>query len=214
MPQEPKLPSDKDFLDIINVSDQLSVAIRGHQLLEMILNIAINESLSIPHALEVRKLSFILKIDLGIALGLIPHGMRGGFAKINEFRNRFAHDPAAKITEKESKDFYNSLPSSGLFPPGESYEELGDPLEAFRNCCAVLFFSLERIVQHIRDQKLYEVALNEVATEILQRGGTIAAKERGKYRGTTQKKIEEKYHRLKKELLGEDTEEPDIENKY
>ena len=71
-------PSEVELLDALKEADLLVTAVRGHQFLEALMNLAISEALVNPHAVEVERLAYPLKVDLAVALSMIPEECRTG----------------------------------------------------------------------------------------------------------------------------------------
>ncbi|HEY3128874.1 MAG TPA: hypothetical protein VGL91_05410, partial [Acidobacteriota bacterium] len=98
------VPTDQELCEIVNVNDAMAVVIRGHQAMQAILDSAIAAALPGPHAIELHRLSFSLKVDLAIGLQLAHQDLRLPLLAFNRLRNSFAHDPAAALTEKETAE--------------------------------------------------------------------------------------------------------------
>ena len=163
------IPSEQEFLEIINASDALSIIVRGHQVIEAVLNLAISEVLPEPHALEVSRLNFALKVDLAAALAIIPKDSRGAYLRINKIRNNFAHQLTALFGKDESRELYNVLSPHLRKVFGKEYDKFDDELDVVRHCIAVLYISLRTAVSHIRDGKAEAQILHEMVVETLGR---------------------------------------------
>jgi hypothetical protein len=81
-------PLSREQLEIaLGSDDALTVVLKGHLAIEALLDLAISEVLRQPHRLEVQRLGFALKVDLAVALGIVPDEVRGPLVKINTLRN-------------------------------------------------------------------------------------------------------------------------------
>jgi hypothetical protein len=160
-------PSEEELLAVLNHSEPIVVALRGHQFVETVLNAAIAEALPEPHALEVSRIGCALKIDLGVALGLISPDGRAGYQKVNTVRNRFAHDARTKWGEAEAADLYDSLSSSMRQALGER-SDLGTPIQVLGRCVGILYTWLEASVTAQRDQKVRERELGRMVEDKLR----------------------------------------------
>ena len=78
-----------------------------HQYLDRMLSSVINERLIESHFLDVGRIPFALRVELAVALGIVELQDRAAFLQFNTIRNRFAHNPAASLTEQDFRDFYN-----------------------------------------------------------------------------------------------------------
>lgn len=105
--------------------DALGLILKGHHAVENMLNASLIEALHESDALELSRISFLLKTDLLIALGLISRTQRPLFNRLNNYRNKFAHNPHYTIEEAYSDETSRQLQSlapltSELIPdPGD-----------------------------------------------------------------------------------------------
>ena len=79
----------------------LTMVIRGHFIVEQLLNRAI-EKYSRAQSNELERLPFALKTELAMALGILPKESHPLFKAFNSLRNRFAHNPFAAFTTKDA----------------------------------------------------------------------------------------------------------------
>lgn len=96
------------FEVVVTSEDDMTALLKGHQYLEASLDIALTEFLPAPHTIELRRLSFGLKVDLLCALHRLNEKDAPAFHFVNALRNRFAHRHDASITDKDAAD-YRSL---------------------------------------------------------------------------------------------------------
>ncbi len=161
--------SSEEFLAIANSTDLLNLVIRGHQAIESVLNAVIAESLQTPHALEIERLSFVLKVDLGVAMGIITPDSRPSLLKLNGVRNRFAHRSNASLDQKVAADLYTTLSASQRFAAGKDIGPTSDPFEVLRHVMAVLFVEAENTLDKLRDGKLEIQIWHEMAQDVLKK---------------------------------------------
>lgn len=62
------------FLSHVNSGDELTMIVRSHQDLDELLAKTISEALVESHFLDVERIPFSLKVELGVALGKIEEG--------------------------------------------------------------------------------------------------------------------------------------------
>ena len=105
-----RLPSDRQFLPAINERDLFKRIIRTHQLIEKALVRGIVKRLVEPGALEMSTIPFPLKVNLAIALGMLPPVYGPPLLKVNAMRNAFAHNPATRVTPEKAMDLWNCVP--------------------------------------------------------------------------------------------------------
>lgn len=83
-------------------SAELSSILRGHLLIERILETLIANSLKRPdRILEKHRLTFELKVDLASALGALPDSHLGAAKALNGIRNAYAHNESHQLTLNE-----------------------------------------------------------------------------------------------------------------
>jgi hypothetical protein len=51
-----------------------------------------------------------VKVDLAIALGQLKADLRGSLSRVNSIQNKYAHEPATRLTTKVTADLWNALP--------------------------------------------------------------------------------------------------------
>jgi hypothetical protein len=107
--------------------DELNVIVRGHLYLEHVLIAFLTEALRYPEAVKFRRIPYPLKVDLCAALGAVPKEIVAPLIKVNELRNRVAHNLNYQFTEQDKRDLYNCYPKYGqelvleAGEPGRSY---------------------------------------------------------------------------------------------
>lgn len=104
------LPSARQFFPAVNDKDAMKKTIRVHALIERVLIRHIQKALPHPEAIDLKPLSFLVKVDLAIAFGQLRADVRGSMAAVNSIRNRYAHAPATRLTAKMTTDLWNTLP--------------------------------------------------------------------------------------------------------
>ena len=134
------------FLADTFVEDKLAAVIRAHIYIESTLNLIIEEYLVEPSALDLDRLNFSTKVDLLLALGALHHGLKQPLQMVNRFRNRFAHNINAQLTELDARQFFNSFPK----PSRDSIQEGHELL----NSLAYLYGALYAQLKTIRSAKL------------------------------------------------------------
>ena len=148
------LPTDEEILSVVNSDDLFIVAVKGHQFIDDILGGIISQFLYDSHALELKRLSVLLKVDLCIALGQFPKEIRSRFEKLNGIRNKFAHNRKATLESSKAKELFEMLPKRvqeyGLRRSGNSI----DSLAMLQVAIAATIISLHKTLIAIRERKL------------------------------------------------------------
>ncbi len=84
-------------------------SIRGHQYIDSMLRIMLQEALPRIPAKVLSDMPMTIKVEIAIGLGLLPDSDRPAYAFLNKLRNRFAHNAEAKVTKKDMLDFSSCL---------------------------------------------------------------------------------------------------------
>lgn len=203
MADKPRLPNDDEFLRVVQASDELTLVIRCHQMIESFLNVAISEALPVPHILEVRKLPFALKIDLGVALGIVKGESRTTFIGVNNLRNNFAHSAEAQISKKRARDLFNGL---SKFMRGalrnQPFEAFSAPRDFVGLVYTVLYGELKSAYRGLRERMAWDTMMSEYVHEILER--TKYARQDEAFERQYQTDLQERFERTKKRLRIDD----------
>lgn len=165
----PLPPSEVELLGAIKGEDILAAAVRGHQFLETLLRLAISEALPMPHVMEVERLAFPLKVDLAIALGMIPRECRPGYLKINSIRNRVAHDQDAQFARRDALEAYDALSTRMREALGRSSDLEASPLSILKRCIQMLFVVLQESISSARDRGVEHQVVADLAEETHRR---------------------------------------------
>jgi hypothetical protein len=97
------------LLTVIAHDDPLGVVVRGHLYLESLLLQTIQEKLADPGAIDLTRMNFVTKLDLAVAMKLVPVEDRRGYAKLNALRNQLSHNFDAAIEERDETALRHSL---------------------------------------------------------------------------------------------------------
>jgi hypothetical protein len=165
MAEDHDFPTNSEVYEFINSDDLFVLSIKGHQAIETALNFTISEGFVQPHVLEVKKINFMLKVDLAVAMGILDSNLRPIFEKINSIRNRFAHQRKSTVEEKEGKDLFNLLPAE--FRKVVGITKFENSKNVLSYTIAGLFMSVKVSVARQRDEKAYEEVLHEMVVETI-----------------------------------------------
>ena len=172
--------------------------VRSYQDLDLLLAELINETLVQSHFLDVERISFPLRVELGVALGKIGIEMRSPLLKFNAIRNEFTHDSGTKLTEKHVRDFYNVFDDPKIRNVvHRPYESFPDPISLIRELISILFVFLRSNVERMREEKLWNLALHEEIVELLG-DSPVRYKDDPAYL-ESDASIKKRFERLKKE---------------
>ena len=93
---------------------QLYIFIVGHIAIESVIIQLIEIKLSKPEKLDVSRLNFPRKVELGIALGVVDDKLSDLLKKINSKRNKYAHRIEYKMSFDEAYDLIILASQSGI----------------------------------------------------------------------------------------------------
>lgn len=84
---------------------ELSPTLKGHLIIEKILETLISNNLADPKALFQHRLSFDLKLAVAKAMGLLPEKHFAAFKALDRVRNKYAHQGDYQLTLDELTAF-------------------------------------------------------------------------------------------------------------
>lgn len=158
---------EEHMLDAVsNEENTLIVIIKCHYSIDKILEVALNEVLPQADAIELKRISLLLKVDFLTALGGLNPQTRKLFEIANSIRNKFAHDPFAQITESDTKKTHQALVNhSPPLVPKEFTKEESPPV-ILRTLFSVCFLQAAVAYENSCKKKIeYEVS-TEMAREL------------------------------------------------
>lgn len=97
---------DKDMRS----GDIITIVLKAHLYLEHVLIQTLSDAFSNPEAIELRRMNFPAKLELCIALGLLPELWSKPVRTINEMRNTVAHRLEFQFDDSERLKLFNLLP--------------------------------------------------------------------------------------------------------
>lgn len=160
-PLEP--PTWETFREIVNSGDPIRLTIDGHKAIDAALTALMAESLPDPDLPELSRLKFTTRLDLVIALGLLPRESRPGWLEFNRLRNRMAHEIGAEVDEAASRRVFAALGARHREMLGNTaFENWGDPVSPLMRCLAVLYAEATNRLTALRDDRTRELALHEM----------------------------------------------------
>ena len=181
-----RIPTLEQLLSTVNSDDFLNQIIKGHSSIEAVLNLAINESLVMPHKVELTRLSFRLKIDLAMGMGLINPETLTSYLEFNKLRNDFAHSPDTDFNHSRAKKLLLSLSAQQKQIIGTELDPT-EPHELLANIVVVLYVRLENTVKHLRDLKSYDNAYHELVQDIFAKRGKLSPQQEVERKKISQK---------------------------
>jgi len=94
--------------EVLRHDDDLVAVVRGHLYIEIQANLLIESLLPFPKEIENSRLGWPQRVELSLALGLkAQYG--APLKKLGSIRNKFAHQPDARLSEKDVRELYKCL---------------------------------------------------------------------------------------------------------
>jgi hypothetical protein len=149
---------EKALAEELKQGDMVTMVIRGHLHLEHVLIQTLLDVFLVPAAIELRRINFPAKIDLCIALGLIPGFWRNAVIRMNDMRNRVAHRLKFEFSEQEKAELVGMIPEflrSIMLDDAHIAENELEKLDWWR------IFYVATLWLDIARQKAKEVRINE-----------------------------------------------------
>lgn len=96
----------------VKLSDRWQAAIQAHLYLDHILTQMLLEALVSPEAINLKRMSFVQKLDLVEAMGLLSTELIAPVRVLNGMRNNIAHELDGEILDRHVLDLANAMPKS------------------------------------------------------------------------------------------------------
>ncbi len=135
----------------------LALVIRGHIYLEHVLIQTVTEEMVRPDEVEMRRLSFPAKLDLGVAMGLIDPNWRPALNRVNEMRNKMAHRLEYSFDDREKVELWRMLPKYAqdvCFDENNSWTEADVTALPWVKIISAVVVMLEVSRQSIKQQRI------------------------------------------------------------
>ncbi|WP_257139109.1 hypothetical protein [Bacillus pseudomycoides] len=105
-----KLRKDADeFMKATNEEDELQIVLRGHIYIEHEIERLLRNHLVEPDAILSNRFTFMSKLNLAVALGLISMDKKIPYKILNDLRNDYAHELNYKMTGKALRGLVQSM---------------------------------------------------------------------------------------------------------
>lgn len=174
----PSVPSDKEMLEILNSESVLELVVKGHQAIDDRLTALLIEALPHPHAVELARLSFMLKADLAIALQAYDPASRPLLVFLNRIRNSFAHRRQASFRVQDGRDLFNAMPTKHREILQLDSSASADPKGLLAHAFASIQIELAVATDRVVHAKIEAEVAHEMAIETLGPKRTRAMKDR------------------------------------
>ncbi|MDF0542680.1 hypothetical protein PX699_10030 [Sphingobium sp. H39-3-25] len=99
-----------DFIEKVQSGDRWQQLIQAHLYFEHVVAQLLKEALAKPEAISMSRMGFSQRLDLVVAMALLPDELVIPVRKISGLRNKIAHDLAFEIADKDVQDLENCTP--------------------------------------------------------------------------------------------------------
>jgi hypothetical protein len=172
----------EEFHELLNSErDPFRLAIRGHAAIDAKIDEILEDAFVERMPDFLRGPSFHRKMEMVVALGLVPPSFRDPIARLTKLRNDFSHGKLVELDERRAKDLLDGL--AALLPKIE-IEALpaGDPRGALMLTIGIVWFGLvtceKEARKHREDVKTALVRAKFGGSELAYMLGEAARRER------------------------------------
>ena len=181
--------------DVVFSGDTVVTVIKAHLYLEHVIAQTLAEAFKVPDVVDFRRMSFLAKLDLCVALAVYPKPWREIVSRVNEMRNRVAHKLDAQVTEHAKRELWELLPEIAKQSLRSKYETDTDPLRPMPlarifHCIIVwtdifrqgakrqriemkyAYMNADRVMHLLDDEEVVEAEASKKALELIYAPGT------------------------------------------
>jgi|GEM_PF-4335771 len=193
-------PTNEQFIEITCTTDFAALSIKGHIAIDSALSDVILQTLPEPHVIEVERISFLLKVDLAIALRSMRQDSRPLFQKLNTIRNQFAHRANAQLDETMARELKNCISEhqGNILRLSDDSDLWKTPRQILELCTAAAFYDVIHSLNILKFHKLEMEALREETEILLQEIGPIDHPAKGLFSERVKNRFAEKSKSLSK----------------
>ena len=163
------IPTLQHIAEELAEANAFTASIRGFAVVESLLDLILREALPIGDSFDSERVTAALKIDLVVALGIIPTDDAPALRRLARIRNSFAHDFDATFDDAAQRDLENVLSLRVRTSVAECGLALGSPAAALRWITLACIAHLLGLVQRRREAQLESEAWQEVLHETAER---------------------------------------------
>lgn len=100
----------EDFTKKIRSGDRWQQLIQAHLYFEHVVSQILADALAKPEAIALSRMGFSQRVDLIVAMALLPDELVTPVRKISGLRNKIAHDLTFEISDNDIRDLENCTP--------------------------------------------------------------------------------------------------------
>jgi predicted nucleotidyltransferase len=102
----------------------LRTILMGHLVIENLLVEAIETQLDFPKEFDPYKIDYPEKVDLCVGLGILPSAKKQVYLKVNNIRNKFAHELNYEFTFDDALQYVDEMKNAGFVFLDKEIEDL------------------------------------------------------------------------------------------
>lgn len=157
---------EKDFKALVEgETDLLNLVVKLHFAIDKILDKALFEALPMANAMELKRVSFLLKFDFLSALSVLSSDVRKIFDCCNSIRNTFAHNPYATFQDKDVDKAKSILLSHQRPLVPKSFGTEKDGVKVLKTLFTVCFLQVVVSYEKLCRQKVLNLITSEMTLE-------------------------------------------------
>lgn len=99
-----------DFTERVRSGDRWQQLIQAHLYFEHVVAQVLTEALAKPEAISLSRMGFSQRLDLVVAMALLPDELVRPVRKISGLRNKIAHDLTFAVSDNDVRDLENCTP--------------------------------------------------------------------------------------------------------
>ena len=159
-----KTNSEEDFE--LRGDEQMVLVIRAHLIAERTVYKILTEALVLPNAIDLDRLTLLVKVRLAVAMGLVPEMAIPCLTVLNSIRNKFAHNADYRFSDKDKGELLSAMPAHAAQVALEESEDVvytreSIPIERVLKVLVALVEAFRRRARNARADR-------EAAAKLLQ----------------------------------------------
>jgi hypothetical protein len=161
---------DEEFqLEMKKARQPLVLVIKAHYYIDVLLTAFLTVALPQASAMELERVSLLLKFDFLSGLGFLPKELRPVFDKINSIRNKFAHNPNYKLTKRDRESAINVLFTLPIKIAPEGLKTEKNVTESLRNLFVIAYVDLMVAVEKAYRSRVEMAVIAKIADDVLKK---------------------------------------------
>lgn len=157
---------EKEFRALIEgETDLLNLVVKLHFSIDKVLDKALFEALPMANAMELKRVSFLLKFDFLSALSVLTTDVRKFFDYCNSIRNTFAHNPYATFQDKDVLKAKSLLLSHSRRLVPKNFKGEKDNVEVLKTIFSVCFLQVVVAYEALCRKKVLDIISSEMTHE-------------------------------------------------